>query len=181
MLGADDVQARIASASLVSAPLLSRAVACAALGVAGGWLARSAAWAHAPVVGRAMSAVAGFTLLFVLSVNWTRYQGRGGRWTTQVGLSVLWTLYAAAALAWGFIRSRPAIRYAALALFGLAVFKVFFVDLAAVRTAYRILSFLVLGVVLLLVSLVYQKARPSISREGSTVPSPALRGDGVEG
>jgi uncharacterized membrane protein len=35
--------------------------------------------------------------------------------------------------------------------------KVFGVDFAAVKTSYRILSFLVLGVVLLLVSLVYQK------------------------
>jgi uncharacterized membrane protein len=118
--------------------------------------------------------VSGLALLFVLSVNWTRYQetrvatartsGRHQligelRWRTQVGLSLLWTLYAAAALAWGFLRSNPAVRYAALALFGLTVVKVFAVDLGAVKTAYRILSFLVLGVVLLLVSLVYQKRR----------------------
>jgi uncharacterized membrane protein len=49
------------------------------------------------------------------------------------------------------------VRYAALALLGLTVLKVFAVDFAAVKTSYRILSFLVLGVVLLLVSLVYQK------------------------
>jgi len=70
---------------------------------------------------------------------------------------VLWTLYAAASLAWGFVRSNPAVRYAALALFGLTVIKVFAIDLGAVKTVYRILSFLVLGVVLLLVSLAYQK------------------------
>jgi uncharacterized membrane protein len=118
--------------------------------------------------------VAGVALLFTLSVNWTRYQdslvaaARAGgrsqlvgelRWRTQIGLSVLWTLYAALALAWGFVRSNPAVRYAALALFGLTVIKVFAVDLGAVKTAYRILSFLILGVVLLLVSLAYQKAR----------------------
>ena len=81
-------------------------------------------------------------------------------WRTQVGLSVLWTLYAAGALAWGFLRAAPAAaRYGALALLGLTVVKVFLVDLSAVRTAYRILSFLILGVVLLLVSLLYQKAR----------------------
>jgi uncharacterized membrane protein len=51
------------------------------------------------------------------------------------------------------------IRYAALGLFGLTVMKVFAVDLGAVKTGYRILSFLVLGVVLLLVSVVYQKRR----------------------
>ena len=82
-------------------------------------------------------------------------------WITQVGLSVLWTVYAALALAWGFARSSRSARYGALALLGLTVFKVFLVDLSAVRTAYRILSFLVLGIVLLLVSVLYQKARRS--------------------
>jgi uncharacterized membrane protein len=121
-----------------------------------------------------MSGAAGVALLYVLSVAWTRYQGaaieaaragrrRGGAgepgWVTQVGLSVLWTLYAALALGWGFVRSSAVVRYGALALFGFTALKVFLVDLSAVRTAYRILSFLILGVVLLLVSLLYQKAR----------------------
>ena len=56
--------------------------------------------------------------------------------------------------------ARARVRYAALALLGLTVLKVFLVDLAAVRTVYRVLSFLVLGVVLLGVSLLYQKTRP---------------------
>jgi uncharacterized membrane protein len=107
-------------------------------------------------------------LLYALSVNWTRYQealrsaGRAGadfRWRTQAGLSVLWAIYAGIALAWGFVRSNPVVRYAALALLGLTVFKVFAVDFADVKTAYRILSFVVLGVVLLLVSFAYQKRR----------------------
>ena len=67
-----------------------------------------------------------------------------------MGLSVLWTLYAAATLAWGFVRRSVALRYAALFLFGLTIVKVFFVDLASVKTAYRMLSLLILGVVLLL-------------------------------
>jgi uncharacterized membrane protein len=177
VLGADDGLARSAAGSLINRPLLSRVAACAALAVAGGALARSAASVHAAPLGRMLSGAAGAVLLFVLSVNWTRYQNvslreaRGMRqfdlvgqirWQTQVGLSVLWTLYAALALAWGFLRVRPAVRYAALALFGLTVFKVFLVDMAAVKTAYRILSFLVLGLVLLGVSLLYQKARKPV-------------------
>jgi len=174
VLGADDDLARGAAGSLVSLVFLIRVAACAAVGLAGGALARSTATPRVAAVGRVLSGVAGLALLFVLSVNWTRYQesrvatarsaGRNQlvaelRWRAQVGLSLLWTLYAAAALAWGFIRSNPAVRYAALALFGLTVIKVFAVDLGAVRTGYRILSFLVLGVVLLLVSVVYQKRR----------------------
>ena len=76
--------------------------------------------------------IAGLALLFVLSVDWTRYQGaalfaalEGGRrelaadinWRTQVGLSVLWTLYAAGALAWGFLRSAPAVGALATSIF----------------------------------------------------------------
>jgi uncharacterized membrane protein len=174
VLGADDDMARRGAESLVNLPLLSRIAACVAVGLAGGALARASTTTHAATIGRLLSGVAGLALLFVLSVNWTRYQdslvgaaraaGRSPlvgelRWRTQIGLSVLWTLYAAVTVAWGFARSNPAVRYAALALFGLTVIKVFAVDLGAVKTAYRILSFLVLGVVLLLVSLAYQKAR----------------------
>jgi uncharacterized membrane protein len=158
-LGADDVQARIAAGSLWNAPLVSRIAACAGLAVAGGQLVRVGVPAWAALGGRCLSGAAGVVLLFALSVDWTRYQGRGAPWTTQVGLSVLWTLYAALALGWGFVRARPPVRYAALALLGFTVLKVFLVDLAAVRTVYRILSFMVLGVVLLGVSLLYQKGR----------------------
>ena len=86
----------------------------------------------------------------------------------QLGLSLLWTVYAAATLAWGFLRRSVALRYAALFLFGLTIVKVFFVDMASVKTVYRMLSLLVLGVVLLLVGLLYQKA----SRRPAAPPIP---------
>jgi len=167
VLAADDGIAQHAAGTLLSWPLLSRIGACVAIGIAGGGLARSAD-PGVRYVGRAISGAAGLILLYVLSVSWTRYQealrSPGSpradfRWRTQAGLSVLWAIYAGIALAWGFARSNPAVRYAALALLGLTVFKVFAVDFAEVKTAYRILSFVVLGVVLLLVSLAYQKRR----------------------
>jgi hypothetical protein len=170
VLMADGDLARAAAGSLLNRPLLSRVGACLGMGLAGGFLVR-APGASARLVGRIVSGGAGLVLLFALSLAWTRYQGAlesaaraSGRrvvgdvgWRIQVGLSVLWTVYAALALAWGFARRNPAVRYAALALLGLTVFKVFAVDFAAAKTSLRILSFLVLGVVLLLVSLVYQK------------------------
>jgi len=170
VLLADDDLARAAAGSLLGLPLLSRAGACLAIGLAGGALAQAPA-DSARHVGRILSGAAGLLFLFVLSVAWTRHQDAlemaaraSGRlpdgdvgWRTQAGLSVLWTAYAAVSLAWGFARRNPAVRYAALGLLGLTVLKVFAVDFAAVKTSYRILSFLVLGVVLLLVSLVYQK------------------------
>lgn len=170
VLLADDDLARAAAGSLVSLPLISRVGACLGMGLAGGFLVR-APGVSTQLAGRIVSGGAGLVLLFVLSLAWTRHQealesaarAAGRRlvgdvgWRVQVGLSVLWTVYAALALVWGFARRNPAVRYAALALLGLTVFKAFTVDFAAAKTSLRILSFLVLGVVLLLVSLIYQK------------------------
>ena len=172
-LVADDTMARAAAEVLGNVYLVMRVLACIALAIAGNCLAGSSASRYAGQVGRWVSGAAGVVLLFVLSQAWTRSQnlplrearggGRSGlaaeiRWRAQVGLSVLWTLYAAVTLAWGFLRRSTALRYAALGLFALVIVKVFIVDLASVKTLYRMLSFLVLGVVLLLVGLLYQKA-----------------------
>lgn len=186
-LGADDTMARASAEQLVNVYTLMRVLACVTLAVAGACLAGSGTARHADPVGRALSGAAGMVLLFVLSQAWTRYldvaiKDMGGpaqsaqaselRWRMQLGLSMLWTLYAAATLAWGFLRRSVALRYAALCLFGLTIVKVFFVDMASVKTSYRMLSLLVLGVVLLLVGLLYQKA----SRRPATCESPRAGG-----
>jgi hypothetical protein len=170
----DQALARAAASSLVNGVVLTRIGGCIAIGVAGAWLARSDAEDGARTVGHLLSATAAFALLMALSLGWTDHQNglvhdalgarrrdlvEDIRWRTQVGLSVLWTLYAAGTLAWGFIRRSPAVRYGALGLFGIVIVKVFMADLAAVETVYRIISFLILGLVLLGVSFLYQKAR----------------------
>ena len=168
--------ARYAATSLLNGVLLLRVGACLAVLVAGLWLARAEPQEGemAVAVGQVLAAAAGLALLAVLSLGWTDHQrfaldaatatrrfdlASAIRWRTQVGLSALWAVYAGAALAWGFVRNAPSVRYAGLALLGVVVAKVFVMDLAAVATVYRVVSFLVLGVVLLAVSLAYQKAR----------------------
>jgi uncharacterized membrane protein len=75
----------------------------------------------------------------------------------SLGLSILWTLYATALISVGLARKSALLRWQALALFGLVVAKVFFFDLSFLERFYRILSFLVLGLLLLLVSFLYQR------------------------
>ncbi len=75
----------------------------------------------------------------------------------QLGLSVLWTAYASVLIILGVRRSSPLLRWQALALFGIVVGKVFLYDLSSLERVYRIVSFLVLGVVLLVVSFLYQR------------------------
>jgi uncharacterized membrane protein len=74
-----------------------------------------------------------------------------------VALSVLWALVGLGAVLVGFARRVQSLRYAALGLLGVTLLKILFVDLAQVRPAYRILSFLAVGGLLLCVSFVYHR------------------------
>jgi uncharacterized membrane protein len=76
----------------------------------------------------------------------------------QFGLSAIWTIYATALFSIGLARHHALLRWLGFALFGCTVFKVLGVDLAALNVMYRILSFFVVGAVLVAVSLWYQRA-----------------------
>jgi uncharacterized membrane protein len=80
------------------------------------------------------------------------------KWLGQMTLSVLWSVYAAVLAAAGFIRRSAAIRWVALSLFALTVIKVMMVDIAVLTQLYRIIAFLVLGLLLLAVAWGYHKA-----------------------
>jgi uncharacterized membrane protein len=82
------------------------------------------------------------------------------RMAEQATYSILWAVYSAAAVVLGILLRWPVLRY--VGLFGLAatLAKVFFVDLASLQLLPRVLALAVLGVMLLAVSLVYQKLRP---------------------
>lgn len=76
----------------------------------------------------------------------------------QLGLSLLWTAYATGLVAAGVRWTNRALRWQGLALFGLVVAKVFLYDLSSLEAIYRIISFMVLGLLLLGVSFFYQRA-----------------------
>ena len=83
----------------------------------------------------------------------------------QVVLSALWLLWAAALIAAGIRRSAPGLRWQGLALLLVVVAKTFLVDLSFLDQGYRILSFLIVGALLVAVSFLYQRRRrgdPSI-------------------
>src|SRR5579875_2102707 len=84
-----------------------------------------------------------------------------GYFAEQLGLSILWTLYAAGLILAGILRRAAILRWQALALFGIVAAKVFLFDLSELSRFYRILSFLVLGVLLLAVSFLYQRRVPA--------------------
>jgi uncharacterized membrane protein len=75
----------------------------------------------------------------------------------QFGLSAIWTIYATALFSIGLARRHGLLRWLGFALFGCTIFKVLVVDLAALNVMYRILSFFVVGAVLVAVSMWYQR------------------------
>jgi uncharacterized membrane protein len=79
------------------------------------------------------------------------------RWGGQLSLSMLWSLYAGVMTAAGFRLQLRAWRVAGLALFGLTLVKVVFLDIPELRQFYRIIALLALGVVLLVVAWKYQR------------------------
>jgi uncharacterized membrane protein len=75
----------------------------------------------------------------------------------QVVMSVLWATTGFVAVLIGFRRNIAALRYAALALLGLTLLKILLIDMAEVKAVWRILSFVVVGGLLLAVSYLYHR------------------------
>jgi len=71
--------------------------------------------------------------------------------------SALWMAYGALLMAIGFWRKSAFFRWQALFLIAATIVKVFTYDVSQLDRGYRILSFMILGVLLLAVSFVYQK------------------------
>jgi len=112
---------------------------------------------EAPIYLRAgLFAVASLlTLVFVSADLWDRYVGQSS--AQQLSLSIFWSAYALAVFCVGIWKRLRPVRLAAMGLLYVSVFKVFLFDLNFLETPYRIISFLGLGVILLLVSLLYHR------------------------
>ncbi len=75
--------------------------------------------------------------------------------------SLVWALYAFAVTACGLIWRRAALRTLGLVFAGMLVVKVFLIDLQALERGYRIASLVGVGVLMLVVSMLFQRRRGS--------------------
>ncbi|TAN47536.1 MAG: DUF2339 domain-containing protein [Methylococcaceae bacterium] len=83
------------------------------------------------------------------------------------GVSILWSIYALAAVLAGIAKNYRRLRLVGLGLFALVAWKVFFVDLARLDQIYRILAFIVLGLLALGGSFAYMKYRLVFTAQGA--------------
>ena len=84
-------------------------------------------------------------------------------WMSQMSLTLTWGGYAIVLLAAGFWRLSRGLRITALCLFGVTVLKLLFIDLAVLQQIYRILAFLVVGLLMIGASYLYHRVEKSLA------------------
>ena len=100
-----------------------------------------------------------FTLSLEIRAFWELRQGIAANadLAMQMMISATWAAYAAALTAAGIRRRYAPVRYLAIVVFGATVLKVFLVDFSQLDSVYRIASSVVLGLLLLAASYLYQR------------------------
>jgi uncharacterized membrane protein len=100
-----------------------------------------------------------------------------GEWSTTRNIviardftfSALWMGYGAMLMAVGFWRRSAFVRWQALTLIAVTTSKVFIYDVSQLDRGYRILSFIVLGIILLAISFGYQRDWLKLSRPSKEI------------
>jgi uncharacterized membrane protein len=78
---------------------------------------------------------------------------------SRMGYTILWGLYSMALILYGILRKKKLLRIIALSLFALTLVKLG-VDALSMTRGYQLIVFISIGVILLLVSFMYQKFKP---------------------
>ncbi|PWN05884.1 DUF2339 domain-containing protein [Rhodohalobacter mucosus] len=112
---------------------------------------------------RVFEGLAALVLLWVLSDELTLWMDVSeAAQPDKLGLSILWGAYALAVIALGIRKEKKHLRIGAIALLGVTLIKLFFYDLADLDAIARTVVFVILGLLLLLASYLYNKYRKEL-------------------
>lgn len=149
-----------------------------AIGVVGAALAGAAWLVRGTRLAPWLQVAAGVTIVYLLSVGIVDvFAGQVGgsvaleelQRQAQVALSILWAGIGFGTFAVGAVRGLALAREFGLALLAIATVKVFVFDLSFLDVAYRVLSFIGLGLLLLAGAFVFQWHRPKPGGHGRVV------------
>lgn len=82
--------------------------------------------------------------------------------TYKLGLSILWGAYSLFVVVLGIWKKKKYLRIGGLVWFGITFAKLFFYDIAALSTISKVIVFLSLGILLLIISFLYNKYKDKI-------------------
>ncbi|MEP2279140.1 DUF2339 domain-containing protein [Maribacter sp.] len=94
-------------------------------------------------------------------LNWMDLSGSNQSY--KLGLSILWGIYALLLIALGIWKKKKHLRIGAIALFSITLIKLFFYDISSLNTISKTIVFVSLGVLLLIISFLYNKYKHIIS------------------
>lgn len=106
--------------------------------------------------------IAGFAWFFISWDLYHYYSGFDQVNQRNLSLSLWWLVYATLLLGASVAHTLKPLRKVGLLLFGLVIIKVFLYDVQSLDMVYRIISFISLGVILLVVSFIYQHNKEKI-------------------
>lgn len=89
----------------------------------------------------------------------------GNKSVFKLGLSILWGVYALILIYIGIFKRRKYLRIAAIILFAITLLKLFFYDVAGMNTLSKIIVFISLGILLLIISFLYNKFKDKITED----------------
>lgn len=134
-------------------------------------------WEAARAEGASFYAIGGALVLLLLSsesylfFRTTVADPEQARWMAQMALSIVWAICAVVGVSAGFMRRERAVRLAGLALFALTAGKLLLVDTASIEGLYRIISFMVVGLLMIGVSYLYHRLEKRIEATVAMAPS----------
>ncbi|MGH1437873.1 MAG: DUF2339 domain-containing protein [Lewinella sp.] len=90
----------------------------------------------------------------------------------KLGLSILWGIYALILIALGIWKGKQHLRIGAIVLFAITLVKLFFYDISHLDTLAKTIVFVSLGVLLLIISFLYNKYKHIIADEDTDETAP---------
>ncbi|WP_179353724.1 DUF2339 domain-containing protein [Winogradskyella vidalii] len=108
------------------------------------------------------------SIIWVLSselIHWMDMFGYDAMY--KLGLSILWGIYAFILIAFGIWKNKPYLRIGGMVFFGITLVKLFFYDIVHLNTISKTIVFVSLGILLLIISFLYNKYKNQITDENN--------------
>ncbi len=104
-------------------------------------------------------------VLWLLTSEMIQYLDLAGGNEYKLGISILWGVYAFVLMAFGIYRKAQLLRIFSFVLFGITLVKLFLYDIAQLNTISKTIVFVALGVLLLIISFLYNKFKHLLFEE----------------
>ena len=109
--------------------------------------------------------VLSYELVFLQEARNSVYHYYANNTVYKLGFTALWGVYSFAMIAIGMYKKNQIMRISAILLFGITLIKLLTFDTWDLSTGYKVIAYMLLGVILLVVAFLYQKFKGFIFGE----------------